>query len=191
MARYFIALLPPLGVQDAAMQIQQHFAEGYASRKAQNSPPHITLQPPFEWLMEQALPLEQSLSDFAHTQKSVSISLSGFAAFPPRVIYINVLKTLELITLQTALAAYLESKLGITDPVSKKRVFKPHLTVAFRDLTRANFKAAWVEFQHQPFEFQFTVSALTLLMHNGQRWNAIADFSFLPLTSNTPAKIEN
>lgn len=180
MARYFIALLPPQAIQDAASQVQQHFAERYASRKAQNSPPHITLQPPFEWSVEQVLTLEQYLSDFASNQKSILVGLSGFAAFPPRVIYINVLKTSELITLQTDLAVCLGSKLGIVDPVSKSRAFKPHLTVAFRDLTRANFKAAWAEFQHQPFEFQFTAPALTLLTHNGQRWNAIADFSFLP-----------
>ncbi len=191
MARYFIALLPPQAIQDAASQIQQHFGERYASRKAQNSPPHITLQPPFEWSTAQVPTLEQCLSSFTCNQRSVPVGLSGFAVFPPRVIYINVLKTSELITLQADLAGYLESKLGIVDPVSKNRAFKPHLTVAFRDLTRANFKAAWAEFQHQPFEFQFTVPGLTLLTHNGQRWNAIADFSFLPSTSNTPAKIEN
>jgi 2'-5' RNA ligase len=191
MARYFIALLPPQVVQDAASQIQRHFAERYTSRKAQNSPPHITLQPPFEWSVEEGLTLEQCLSDFACSQRSIPVGLSGFAAFPPRVIYINVLKTPELIALQIELAVYLESRLGIVDPASKSRAFKPHLTVAFRDLTRANFRAAWAEFQHQPFEFQFTVPALTLLAHNGRRWNAIADFSFLPATSNTPAKIEN
>lgn len=190
MVRYFIALLPPQAIQDAARQIQQQFVERYASRKALNSPPHITLQSPFEWSTEQVSTLEQCLFDFASRQQPVSVELSGFAAFPPRVIYINVLRTPELVTLQSALATQFE-QLGIVDPAPKSRAFKPHLTVAFRDLTRANFKAGWAEFQHQPFKFQFTVPALTLLMHNGQRWNAIANFSFLPATSNTPAKIES
>jgi 2'-5' RNA ligase len=49
LARYFIALLPPQEMQDYANQVRQHFADHYASRKAFNSPPHITLEPPFEW----------------------------------------------------------------------------------------------------------------------------------------------
>ncbi|NEQ19818.1 MAG: hypothetical protein F6K28_10405 [Microcoleus sp. SIO2G3] len=46
---YFIALLPPEEIQDYANQIKQYFADHYGSRHAQKSPPHITLQPPFEW----------------------------------------------------------------------------------------------------------------------------------------------
>jgi len=30
-----------------------------------------------------------------------------------------------------------------------KHAFSPHMTVAFRDLTRQNFKAAWPEFQQR------------------------------------------
>jgi len=59
---------------------------------------------------------------FAHNRKSVPVTLNGFGAFPPRVIYINVLKTQELLTLQTDLMAHLETLLGIVDPVSKTRL---------------------------------------------------------------------
>lgn len=191
MVRYFVALLPPQAIQDAASQIQQHFAEQYASRRAQNSPPHITLQPPFEWSPDQTTVLEQCLFNFAGSQRCVPTKLSGFAAFPPRVIYINVLKTPELVTLQMELRVYLEDRLGIIDPISKSRPYKPHVTVAFRDLTRTNFKAAWAEFQHQPFKYEFTVPALTLLRHDGRRWNVAMNFPFLPANSNTLATIED
>lgn len=175
---FFIALLPPQEIQDYANGVKQIFAERYASRHAQKSPPHITLQPTFEWSLEALPHLEECLSKFASTQTPVPIVLSGYGAFVPRVIYINVLKTLGLLTLQKELMAHLEANLGIVDPVSKQRPFAPHMTVAFKDLTRQNFKAAWPEFQQQQLQFEFMASCLTLLVHDGQQWNVSAEFSF-------------
>ena len=177
-SRFFIALLPPQEIQDCVKEIQQYFGDRYASYGAQKSPPHITLQPPFEWLPEQVPVLEQCLSTFALNRESVPVTLNRFGAFPPRVIYVNVLKTQELLTLQTDLMAHLETLLGIGDPVSKTRAFSPHMTVAFRDLTRQNFKAAWPEFQQRQLHFEFTSGYLTLLLHDGKRWNVSAEFPF-------------
>ncbi len=138
MSRFFIALLPPQNIQDYANQIKQYFADNYASKHAQKSPPHITLQPPFEWVDSDVSRLEASLREFASEQKSVPIILSGFAAFVPRVIYIDVVRSQELLTMQADLMAYVETNLGIVDKVGKTRPFAPHMTVAFRDLTRHN-----------------------------------------------------
>ena len=180
--RFFTALLPPLEIQDYAKAIQQHFAEHYASRGAQKSPPHITLQPPFEWAVEQVSVLEECLRAFASGREAVPVTLSGFAAFAPRVIYINVLKTPELLRLQADLMAHMETTLGIVAPVSKTRPFAPHMTVAFRDLTKQNFKAAWPEIQQRELQFEFTASDLTLLLHDGKRWNVKSEFPFLSPT---------
>ena len=177
--RFFIALLPPSEIQDHANQVKQLFAERYNSRGAQKAPPHITLQPPFEWPLEALSLLKDCLCKFAATRSPVPVILLGYGAFVPRVIYINVLKTPELLTLQTDLIAYLETTLGIVDPVSMQRPFSPHMTVAFRDLTPQNFKAAWPEFQHQQLQFEFTSAQLTLLIHDGKRWNLSAEFPFL------------
>lgn len=177
--RYFIALLPPQEIQDYVTAIKQQFSDRYHSRAAFKSPPHITLQPPFELRSANLPVLKQCLTTFANHQKPVPVNLSGFAAFPPRVIYINVLKTQELLILQTDLIAYLETTLEIVDPVSKSRSFSPHMTVAFRDLTRQNFKAAWLEFQQQELQFEFTANYLTLLLHDGKRWNVSDEFALL------------
>jgi 2'-5' RNA ligase len=108
----------------------------------------------------------------------VPIILKGFGAFAPRVIYINVVKTPEPMCLQGDLMAHMEESLGIVDSVSKTRPFAPHMTVAFQDLTKQNFRAAWTEFQHRELEFKFTVSQLTLLIHDGKRWNVSRNFAF-------------
>lgn len=174
--RFFIALLPPQEVQDYANGIKHIFAERYHSRAALKSPPHITLQPPFDWAADNLSTLTNTLNKFAAQQAPVPVTLSGFGAFIPRVVYIHVIKTPALLELQATLMAHLETVLKIVDPVSKTRPFAPHLTVGFRDLTKQNFRAAWAEFQHQPLHFEFTVFHLTLLIHDGKRWNVCQQF---------------
>ena len=179
MSRFFVALLPPQDIQDYANQIKQYFADHYASSGALKSPPHITLQPPFEWADDNLPLLETSLKEFASRQQPIAITLKGFNAFAPRVIYINVVISPELLTLQADLMAYAESNLGIVDKVSKTRPFVPHITVAFRDLTKQNFRVAWPEFVKRQLHFEFTADKLTLLLHDGKRWNIKSEFGFL------------
>jgi 2'-5' RNA ligase len=181
MSRFFIALLPPQNIQDEVNKIKQHFADNYASRGAQKSPPHITLQPPFVWGDEQVPLLEEILDDFAKQQQSLSITLNGFAAFPHRVIYMNVMQDQPLLTLQSDLMTYLATTGRIVDQVSQTRPFVPHMTVAFRDLTKQNFQAAWPEFSQRQLHFTFTANHLTLLLHDGKRWQIKSEFGFLSI----------
>lgn len=174
----FVALVPPQNIQDQVTEIKHYFAEKYNSGHALRSVPHITLQPPFRWPTEQLTVLEKSLEDFVQKRPTFPITLSGFAAFPPRVIYINVLKTPELLQIQQDLILFTETTLGIVHPASKMRPFSPHVTVAFRDLTKQNFRVAWREFQERSLEFEFLASHLTLLIHNGRRWDIQSEFPF-------------
>jgi 2'-5' RNA ligase len=174
---FFVALLPPQDIQERVTQIKQYFATQYHSRAALKSPPHITLQAPFKWLNVDVLALEACLQQYASDRPSISITLNGFAAFPPRVIYIDVMRSAQLLTLQADLMAKLET-LGIVDRVSKTRPFAPHMTVGFKDLTKQNFRLAWQEFQSRQLYFEFTASCLTLLRHDGSRWQIQSEFDF-------------
>ncbi|AKG20793.1 2'-5' RNA ligase family protein [Calothrix sp. 336/3] len=187
MGRYFIALLPPQDIQAQVNQIKQHFADNYASCGAQKSPPHITLQPPFEWRDEDLPLLAASLQEFSQERQSFAITLKNYNAFPPRVIYIDVVRSPlgcspealpQLLQLQADLLTHLETTLGISDKVAKNRPFVPHMTVAFRDLTKINFHRAWQEFQKQEIYLEFLANSLTLLLHDGDRWNVKTEFSF-------------
>ncbi|MCC5636821.1 2'-5' RNA ligase family protein [Nostoc sp. CHAB 5844] len=179
MKLFFVALLPPPDIQAYANEIKQYFAEHYNSRHAQKSPPHITLQPPFRWADRNLLCLEVSLREFTNQQQPLLVTLNGFNAFAPRVIYIDVVRSQELLTLQADLMMHMETSLGIVDQVGKKRPFAPHMTVAFRDLTRQNFKAAWPEFANRRLQFEFTADKLTLLLHDGRQWHIKSEFNFL------------
>jgi 2'-5' RNA ligase len=174
--RFFIALVPPPDIQQHITEIKLYFAEHYNSRGALNSPPHITLQPPFEWLVADIPKLEESLNQFSANRLSIPVTLSGFAAFAPRVIYVDVVKSPELLQIHKDLMIYMEAYFAIVDRVSQSRPFVPHMTVAFRDLTKQNFQTAWLEFAGRSLHFEFTASALTLLLHNGSRWNISNQF---------------
>lgn len=175
--RFFIALILPQNVQNYANQLIQELGDRYRTR-ASKAPPHITLQPPFLWHLETISEVESSLSKFVQIQSAVPIQLSGFGAFAPRVLFINVLKTPELLNCQTNLMAHLAKELEIIDPVSQNRPFSPHVTIASRNLTRHTFKQIHAELQERQAEFEFICDRLTLLIHNGQRWQPHAEFPF-------------
>ena len=81
--------------------------------------------------------------------------------------------------LQADLIAYLESNLGIVDKVGKSRGFTPHMTVAFKDLKKSKFKAAWEEFENRELHFEFAAEKLTLLRHENKKWNIAQEFKFV------------
>ncbi|MEG3845681.1 2'-5' RNA ligase family protein [Microcoleus sp. herbarium19] len=174
--RFFTALIPPLDIEQQITEIKLYFAEHYNSSRALQSPPHITLQPPFEWPAADVPKLEESLKTFAANRPSIPIALSGFAAFAPRVIYVDAVKSPPLLELQKDLMSYVGENLGIVHPVSQTRPFVPHVTVAFSDLTQENFQKAWLEFQDRSIFFEFTASTLTLLLREGSRWNISNQF---------------
>lgn len=174
--RYFIALIPPTQIQADAIALKHYFREHYNTKAALRSPPHITLQAPFEWDEANRDRLLVSLAQFKPGVEAVPVTLSGFGAFPPRVIYLAVGHTPELMQLQTELSTYLAKTLKIIDPRSRDRPFRPHLTLAFRDLKPAAFRKAWAEFGHREADYAFTANTFTLLRHTGREWIADQDF---------------
>ncbi|MEM1238223.1 MAG: 2'-5' RNA ligase family protein [Cyanobacteria bacterium P01_H01_bin.26] len=78
--------------------------------------------------------------------------------------------------LKQDLSALVQCRYGCVDP--RYPDFCPHMTVAFRDLTQAAFHQAWPEFERKPLTLDFTAQTLTLLRHDGQRWQIHQDYSF-------------
>jgi len=173
---FFIALLPPLQVQKIAQAMKEEFANLYHSKNGLKSPPHITLQAPFKWPINQINLLRENLEKFCQNQTSIPIILDNFGSFKPRVIYINVEKTTELLKIQQELSLNLASNLNIIDHRSKNRAFNPHLTLAHKDLTPRNYDQAWEKYQDKTIHFEFIVSELTLLLHQDRKWEIYQQF---------------
>lgn len=176
--RFFVALLPPAQVQTKANDVKGIMRDQYASKAAFRSPPHVTLLAPFEWPIDDLPRLARTLGQFAASQSAVPMTLDGFGAFAPHVIYINVVQRSRLMAIQPDLLTYLEQEIGLVSERDRHRVFVPHLTVAFRDLKPNMFRKAWSVFQHQEIHFDFTVHQLTLLTHTGKLWTVKEHYDF-------------
>ncbi len=174
--RFFIALVPPPAIQAEANAIRQEFANRFDSHKAFNSPPHVTLQPPFRWPLSEVEQIQQVVRQFAAERSPIPIQFRGFGAFPPRVIYIDVVPSTALQQLKAELSQTLAQQLSIYEK-APHRPFRPHMTVAFRDLTCSAFRQAWPEFEQRTYQADFTAHELTLLIYN-QRWETYQTFSF-------------
>jgi 2'-5' RNA ligase len=172
--RYFVALVPPPPLREQIITLQEQIAVRCASRAALRSPPHLTLQPPFPWPRAKLASLEQTLAEGAAGHTPLPIQLSGYGAFAPRVIYIQVQPSQALITLQAQLIAILVDQLAVT--AGPQRPFVPHLTLAFRDLSPAAFSRVWPTLQDQLWEATFWARALTLLRHDDHRWQEFRQF---------------
>ncbi|NJL20979.1 MAG: 2'-5' RNA ligase family protein [Leptolyngbyaceae cyanobacterium SM1_3_5] len=168
MKRYFVALLLPETLEAYAIETIELLRDRYGTGTA-NAPPHITLAPPFHWSPEAVDRLEAQLQTFGQAEAPVDVQIAGFAAFAPRVLYLNVVRSPDLLALQAGLTIALESGLGIVD-AHKSRSFAPHITVASRRITRPIFRQAWAELESRSIEYSFTTTAIVLLEHDGRGW---------------------
>ena len=157
------------------MEIKRQFASQYRSKAGLRSPPHITLFAPFQWQESHESSLIGGLTDFVQQQINFDLVLNGYGAFAPRVVYVQVEDSPILNQVHHQLLDHLASSIGVQ---SDQREFRPHLTVAFRDLSPTQFQKAWREFKDRPIRFEFEAKSLALLKHNGRSWDVLEEITF-------------
>jgi 2'-5' RNA ligase len=176
--QYFIALVPPSPLYDDVSRLKNYFREQYNSKASLNSPPHITLHMPFRWREDKEPDLTKALSDFSFGRESFKLQLLNFNAFPPRVIFIDVVQNDTLTALNKDLHRFCKRELNLFNAAYKDLAFHPHMTLAFRDLKKPMFLKAWEEFQERKFAATFTIDKIVLLKHNGKVWDIFKEFGF-------------
>jgi 2'-5' RNA ligase len=175
---YYIAIIPPEPILTEVKDIKLHFAQEYNSKSALRSPGHITLHMPFQWKVEKEELLINALLDFALQQHSTELILNGFGAFKPRVIFIEVEPNTKLAEMQLNLSKWMKLKLNIFHANYRDQAYKPHITVAFRDLRPAQFNAAWMLFKEKEYKTSFKAASISLLKHKQNYWEVIKEFPF-------------
>ena len=185
--QYFIALVPPAPIYEEAMGLKHCFKDQYNSKASLNSPPHITLHMPFKWRADREDDLIESLGKFSTNQQSFNLELLNFSSFPPRVIFIEAVKSDALDALYKDLHRYCKKELNLFNAAYKDLAFHPHLTLAFRDLKKHLFIKAWEEFQQKKYNAEFVVDKISLLKHNCKVWEVIQDFGFMNVVQNSDA----
>ena len=174
---FFIAVVPPLEIQQEVTAFKNEAAAQFNSRHALRSPPHITLIPPFRWPSSDLESLTRCLLDFRFIPTSFSLTLKDFDCFAPRVIFVDVEAEPLLVQLQEQLAKAVEHSLGVKHkgPFG----FHPHMTIAFRDLEQHIFPQAWAYFNQKAYQRTFVVQQLSLLVHQASGWKENGTFSLM------------
>ena len=167
---YFIALVPEEPLYSTVMELKEYFKEHYQSRKALNSPPHVTLQMPFKRRPDREDRVDEMLQRVADTCEEFQLRLNGFGFFEPRVVYIDLEESKPLISLHKEVGKAVREHLKLVNDLGE-RPFRPHMTIAFRDLKKPLFFEAKKEFNQKSFEEQFYVKDICLLKHNGSSWD--------------------
>lgn len=172
---YFIAIIPPEPIYGEALAYKHHFKDRFNSKAALNSPPHITLHMPFAWKESKEDALIENLETFSIEQKSFELRLNNFSAFEPRVIFIDVIKNEKLEGLQKQLKRFCKVELNLFNADYKELAYHPHITLAFRDLKKAEFYKAWEEFKDKKVETSFKVNSIALLKYDGKEWETFKE----------------
>jgi len=174
---YFIAFVLPTDINDEVLKWKLFMNEHFNCFVALRSPAHITLVPPFWMNDDLENKLENAISQFAQHQSSFQINLKNFAAFKPKVIYVDVLLTPSLQTLHNQLQDYVIA--GGLFPIKKDdRPFHPHVTVATRDLNKKAFFDAWETFKEERYEASCRIKEISLLKHDQKKWDVIFTSQF-------------
>lgn len=173
---HFIALIPPEPVRSVIQQRKEEFAKEYGPVHALRSPPHITLIPPFRLTDQFKGAFYEFLEQFAATIGAFNISIHGFGCFKPRVIFIKPDLNSSLEALQKKITDTFYGSFPVPRP--EMREFKPHITIAFKDLSLTVFHESWSKLKNEHIQFNFRNDRLTLLQHDGQRWEICKEFCF-------------
>jgi 2'-5' RNA ligase len=174
--QYFIAFIPPSPVLEEAQTLKEHFQERYHSKAALNSPPHITLHMPFRWKEEKEQTMIEQLKEFVKRFDPVKLCLDNFGSFPPRVIFLNVVKSVELNVVQKEIQQFCKREFNLFNANYREEPYHPHLTLAFRDLKKSAYHEAWGEFKSKEYKAEFVADKIALLKHDGKKWNVLKEF---------------
>jgi 2'-5' RNA ligase len=167
---YFIAVVPPEDIREEVTELKKYVAATYGSKHALKSPPHITLHMPFKFKDRKYEQLEAFLQSMVKNQPTFSIQLQGFSYFEPRVVFVDMLQSEALESLQATISKEIR-QLNILNSQYKGRPFHPHMTIAFRDLKKQAFYEARNDFSQKEYSRNFEVEEICLLKHDGQQWN--------------------
>lgn len=168
---FFIAIIPPQTLREEITKLKAIFSKTFATSHSLKSPPHITLVPPLKLDDAATKGTDEVLKSFCSKRASFNLVINGFGAFAPRVIYLKIGASKDLSALWADLLKHFPYK-------GTGRQFTPHITLAFRDLSKKMFHRAWEIYKHDSFVRAFEVSDLVLLKHNGKNWDIYEEYPF-------------
>ncbi len=126
---------------------------------------------------------EQTVRWFENMQITVPSfkqELRDFAAFYNRrslVVFVKPVMNIWLDRLQKQVLINFGETYSHENILQQELDFKPHMTIAYRDLKPNLFKEAWKEYETKKYAATFDVHNFHLLQHNSKAWNIISTYN--------------
>lgn len=176
---YFIAIIPPELICEEVTRFKEDFANRFKSRHALKVVPHITLKAPFKLSAENHEQILQWFTQMPVTVPPFKQELKNFSAFNNKrnaVIYVNPSMNLSPYQLQKVVLLNFRGAYPQESIMKIELDYKPHITIAHRDLKLHLFKEAWKEYEAKEYAGTFWVNDFHLLQHDTKKWNIISTF---------------
>jgi 2'-5' RNA ligase len=170
---YFIAVIPPDPIEKKITELKNEVAKRFGSSHALKAPPHITLHMPFKWKDKKLEKLKSVINQINGELEPFEVELKDFDFFEPRVVFVDVVPTVQLEKLQHDVILKCKRELLLDNANYKNRAFRPHMTIAFRDLKKSRFYEAQTYFKIMKFDVVFWSTQISLLKHDKKKWEVI------------------
>ena len=171
--RYFIALIPPDAIAGEVTEFRNDFALNYNSKAALKNMPHITLKAPFKIEAAKHNEVMDWFANLPVGEKPFEVELKDFGVFDnPKnpVVFVHPVVTDAMANVQEAVVNSFEEAFPNVALHFTERNFKPHMTIAYRDLFYTEFEKAWQVYQDKKYKAIFLADRIYLLKHNGKEW---------------------
>ena len=170
---YYVAIVCPREINEKVQKFKQWMKDRFGCVVAMKSPAHITLIPPFWFMLEREHELVNTVQSFVNIF-SQKIELDGFSHFRKKVLFVRIMENASLDELKSEVEQYFTGKIGA---IFKKddRPFHPHITIANRDMKPSHFEDAWEHFSEHIFKESFNADSISLLKLNPGGWAVIAE----------------
>ena len=169
MQMYFIAVVLPDELDKKIVEFKKWMDDKYGCRVGLKSPAHITIVPPFWTEPEKEEQLKKDIDSISTYHQKFVLRTNNFSAFKPRTLFIAVEENHSLHLLKKTADDFFRNK--DYKIKNENRPFHPHITIATRDLHKKDYADAWPHFETRMFDEEFEAKGLSLLKHNGSRWD--------------------
>lgn len=165
---YFWAIVAEGHAQTELTRLKQLASNQFGCHHALRSPAHITLIPPIRLTAAKCDELTPAIRQVAERIQPFQVRLKGINGFAPRVVYVDVQPCNQLDQLQERLLAAFD----LHDLIKNDSLnpFRPHVTLAFRDLHEDQYDVVLEFFRGMEICFDWSVFRLSRLHYHMDGW---------------------
>ena len=157
--RVWVGVVLPKKIFNEVLKIQKEIAKKYKTYYSlgSNLGPHFTITHQENVNERNLKKIEKIVEEISEKTRPFKINIKGIRRFyKNRVIYAKVIKSKELNGLHKKLS-YRLVKFG---KIRLLRLFTPHITLAYKDITKENYRAAFKEFKNKEISYEFELNKI-------------------------------